>query len=405
MSSCPCKNIPWSLSSFTAAEYGDANALSKALTKTTERSTAKGVPGDWTGGITPLHLAAQHGHVAATWMLLEQQGYKQNNMVDGNAQSTCTPLHRASFSGAITTMRLLLETNQVNLLAKDVSFGDERTPLHKAAAGGRFLAVALLLDALRSSKNDKNKNGQQQLQVLNEALTSLDRHRQTPLQVAQACHQNQDEERQSVARWDMVAGGTPADWQKCVALLQEAEKEMEAMKNTAGDSSISNARTECNPITTTTKLPPHRFTEWGCALDCERNGECVATTWSMAFHKALQQAVTVPSTIIPTATSTTTTTTTQQQQGETTTSGAITMITSCSNNGLNSDNDVGKQQAHLQESTNNTNNTPLADTIPTTTTMGRSCDSCGRQTFVLFPSNNGGLVCKPCKKPRRRRPG
>ena len=59
---CPCEHITCFLSTFIAAEYGDAKALAQALNKRGAAATVDG----WTKGITPLHLAAQHGHVVAT---------------------------------------------------------------------------------------------------------------------------------------------------------------------------------------------------------------------------------------------------------------------------------------------------------------------------------------------------
>ena len=66
----------------------------------------------------------------------------------GDTSCGASPLHRASFSGAVATMKLLME-HEANLMARDTSFGDDMTPLHKATAGGRHLAVQLLMDGLR----------------------------------------------------------------------------------------------------------------------------------------------------------------------------------------------------------------------------------------------------------------
>jgi hypothetical protein len=72
------------------------------------------------GGITPLHLAAQHGHADAAYLLLNEGRWDvdtgllasantttSNDVVDRN-RGGATPLHRASFLGAISSMRVLL---------------------------------------------------------------------------------------------------------------------------------------------------------------------------------------------------------------------------------------------------------------------------------------------------------
>ena len=134
---------------------------------------------------------------------------RNNNNANANAGGA-TPLHRASFSGSVATMQLLLETSSScddDLLAPDTSFGDRQTPLHKAAAGGRYLAVQLLLEALAERS------------LTQQALHLKDAAGLTPLQVARQKQQRADEEGRRVVRWDSVAGGA-ADWDKCVQLLE-----------------------------------------------------------------------------------------------------------------------------------------------------------------------------------------
>lgn len=242
--SCPCKRVPLYLSSFTAAEHGDLHSLVFTSTRSSQPWIASRVD---SAGSTPLHYSAQHGHVAATAFLL-QQGSDVNAAASG-----ATPLHRASFSGATSTMRLLLEDQNCYLLVPDTSFGDRMTPLHKAASGGRYLAVQLLLDVLRTRK------------LLETALTITDSMGMTPLQVAQA-KMDREEEPQSVARWNTVAGGSPS-WNQCAALLRNAQ-------SSAGLTSIM-----------TTTSPRRILGEKGC-LDCQ-GGICVTGTWEAAFERAL----------------------------------------------------------------------------------------------------------------------
>lgn len=181
--SCPCKKVSLRLSSQTAAEFGDLHRIVETASRL--------------GDHTPLQLAAQHGHTAVTAYLLQ----KTAPSVDGLK----TPLHRACFSGAVSTMRLILDfANEKHcleelLLAPDTSFGDQRNALHKAAAGGRFLAVHCLLEYCCGA----------------DFLTCTDGQGHTARDISVSLRLRQSEEAKSVARWNVVAGGLP-DWDKCV---------------------------------------------------------------------------------------------------------------------------------------------------------------------------------------------
>jgi hypothetical protein len=178
---CPCKHVSWRLSSATAAEFGDLHRL---------RETHKNT-------VACLQLAAQQGHTAVTAYLLQQTT---------DWKDLITPLHRACFAGAVSTMRWLLDWAverkclEELLLAPDTTFGDQRNALHKAAAGGRCLAVHCLLECGGN---------------FHEFLLSKDAQGQTARDIAVALRTRQQEEAKSVARWNSVAGGWP-DWEKCV---------------------------------------------------------------------------------------------------------------------------------------------------------------------------------------------
>ena len=232
------QRIPLYLSSATSAEYGNLQSLSRRIASgnlnvasaPAAADPLSAVSGRTNGGITPLHLAAQHGQLGAVTMLLRDSGCGvDTGLVDGGNACGATPLHRAAFSGAVGCIFALLTWGRAdavegrdgscarcgaNLLSSDTSFGDRKTPLHKAVAGGRPLAVRLLLDALAHDR------------LLDEALRIEDASGRTVLDYRRH-YLSMDEketgqERQSVRRWDAVAGGTPADWKACCQLLELA---------------------------------------------------------------------------------------------------------------------------------------------------------------------------------------
>jgi ankyrin repeat protein len=270
--SCPCKRIPMHLSSFTAAEYGDSAALrSRLLSKksSSQHKQQRQCPTLDSAGNTPLHFAAQHGHTETVAMLLRTGAYDNmycnnntNAMNSDNIQlyqmSGVTPLHRACYSGAIGTVRLLLEhiitivakntTNNNNdnnnsnehvltsiLLLPDTSFNDYQTPLHKCVSGGRYLVVQLLLDFMAHHHLHHHDSTIRNSTLL--LLSAKDAFGRTPLDVAREKQQrqhllnnnnnnnnNNDNERQSVQRWDTVAGGY-ADWDICVQVCLSSHKQ------------------------------------------------------------------------------------------------------------------------------------------------------------------------------------
>jgi ankyrin repeat protein len=198
--SCPCKRVPLYLSSFTAAEHGNLQSLLRR--NDADHLSTLALRCD-SAGNTVLHLAAQHGHVRVVAVLLNSSSADSSADAVNAAACGATPLHRASFSGATATMRLLLERDACDLLARDTSFGDMATPLHKACSGGRYLAVQLLVETLEHRG------------LLARAVAVRDSSGMTPIEVARDRQRNADLERRSVARWDSVAGGK-ADWETCI---------------------------------------------------------------------------------------------------------------------------------------------------------------------------------------------
>jgi ankyrin repeat protein len=262
-SDCPCKHVPLHLSSFTAAEQGNLSALRLRLSRHEQQQQQ---PTYDSAGNTPLHYAAQHGHTELVALLLNTGAYNKmyNNSNCSSSEkdiykvSGVTPLHRACFSGATSSVRLLLDhqmtmmnSNQNNsnsnsssntlhfLSLPDISFNDYQTPLHKCAAGGRYLVVQYLLDFIfqhdyssihsttSSGSSDYNSGAEVSTMVVNarQLLRIKDARGRTPLDVARDKQHlpNRHAERQSVQRWDTIAGGC-ADWDICVQVKLETEK-------------------------------------------------------------------------------------------------------------------------------------------------------------------------------------
>jgi hypothetical protein len=328
-------------------------------------------------------LAAQNGHVAATSLLL-QLGCPINT------GTGATPLHRASFSGAVATMRVLLhQSSEISdsdcdmLLARDTSFGDEMTPLHKAAAGGRYLGVQLLLEVLREQTTLKQDAAATATTTTNtslfrQALQARDKCQRTPLDVAIELRRRQEEERQSVARWDQVAGGV-ADWGKCIELLRAAEAEISSKE--VAEKSTTTTTAQQQPWM---QLPDHlvRVNKDGC-IDCgpstttADNGQCLTASWQAAFQAALGNSVDLL---------------------------------------LLNDKPPSQQQTRLntaavnepptvvhRATTTASDNSPVAkvdveSTNSTGSRSGISCSLCGKLSVALYPMASGSLMCKTCKR-------
>mmetsp|Transcript_12375 Transcript_12375/g.25200 ORF Transcript_12375/g.25200 Transcript_12375/m.25200 type:complete len:451 (-) Transcript_12375:218-1570(-) len=438
--SCPCKFLPRSLSSFTAAEYGDIHSLSNIKDISSRRDDA---------GYNPLHFAAQFNHVAATVFLLQLRC-----PVDGGGHCGATPLHRASFSGATAAMKVLLEWNnntqsdalssyqarpviasndeessnnidnkRCNLLAKDTSFGDESTPLHKATAGGRYLAVHMILEALRerddTTISDELSEASQKSSWLRNGLRAIDKYGRTPLDVAQHCYKSRDTERHSVARWDAVAGGFP-DWEKCVQLLRNADDEASNSSSNRSSSNGYNSRDRASGMIQQQiaakkveipskeleinnrksrrlpRLPMHLTRGVMTCLDCDPSSTsggavCLTAKWQTNFQQALGDSVSM-CIFAPTAAAAPTTSTN-------TSATIMSPISAVAKTELEKST---RQNTTVDVSGERSTRERTFSSIPKDkkiTTIDSACARCQKPTVAFYPLPGlGTLVCKRCRR-------
>jgi len=91
---------------------------------------------------TPLHVAAENGHLAVTQLLLHHVLLHRDADIDAEDWNQETPLHLAALNGHADVTRLLLNSDAL----VDAHNKQKRTPLHYAASNGHLNVAAILLD-------------------------------------------------------------------------------------------------------------------------------------------------------------------------------------------------------------------------------------------------------------------
>ncbi len=415
------KKETWNLSTNTAAEFGDLGALAHRLSKqrsNNDRAVITAATADQNSILNtfniapsePLHLAAQHGHIAITNFLL-QRGYDVDTGVprslsssltieDGEPISLATPIHRACFSGAIGCVHILLE-NGANLFVKDNSFGDLMTPLHKAVKGGRYNAVALILIHVMhrgrkiccGNNSEGNTENSEVKNLMRKIIEMVDSRGRTPLDLAKELDANGEEEVSSVRRWDIVAGGTAADFHKCVQLVQNAKK------------IISNENIGYDGI------EYGIFSEDGmnALLSGCPSGDgstCDTAAWEIAYQNSLLKSI---GRMINCGGSTQTGTQCSSEKGMINSAPMIrslaqkepipsSQIKETINNAMEIIDETNVEKELLSATNNSMKEGANTGNI---SPVGQPCKICKAQTIALFRLRCGGLVCRKCKRKYR----
>ena len=334
---CTCKLLPWSLSSNTAAEFGDLGSLAARIAKTSKNESIQ----------QPLHLAAQHGHIGVTSYLLENGFHPDSGKYcDPNIdENSPTPLHRACFSGAIGCMKLLLDKG-ADLLQKDFSFGDGMTPMHKAVKGGRYFAVAIIIQYCQQQNSLSGSS------LLDKVLNAVDGSNLTPLALAYEMNAKGEDEILSLRRWDVVADG-PANFQKCIDIIENLNFEYSGKSNRENIDHKAGVYVSSSPF---------------CECKDDDDGTCRTQIWEQAFTNALRQST---ESIVGAA-------------GK--------------NSSRMADDDPMMDNKQSTASIDAKCNVDIKTERESKSkeTLGQPCEKCGTPCIALFRSRKKELLCKKC---------
>ena len=100
---------------------------------------------------TPLHYAAEHGHLALVEYFLSKRAFKNNRNVNGN-----TPLLNAIINGHIEIVKLLIENGAFTFIVNNEGNG----PLHLAAMNDSSTVLEWLLKNSKIDKEIRNNKGE-----------------------------------------------------------------------------------------------------------------------------------------------------------------------------------------------------------------------------------------------------
>ena len=376
-----------------------------------------------TSSITPLHLAAQNGHIAITSYLLINQydadlgfilpsssssssssEHNNNNNIEKQKYiqkyKLSTPLHRACYSGSLSCIKLLLDFG-ANIFSIDYSMDDGMTPLHKAIKGGRYLVVLFLLDYLKSGKNDNdnnnnndddNNNNHSSCILLKKALEIKDKRNRKPIDLALELQSIGEDAILSVRRWDVVAGGE-ANFNDCVTLLQNAEKECNnSYNNDYNNDDYNNDGNEKIIMSSNNKIVLNDIiSKCNCENNSNDDNQCKTSIWEAQFHSAMLQST---QTLMKESNLNNNNTTNNNDQNN-----MSHEALQHNNNNDNADSDTKDESNNTRIESTTMNNKKAT----TSTSLGLACQKCGLKTISLFRFEQSYLVCQKCLKTLKHR--
>ena len=320
---CPCKYVPLHASSHTLATYGllsHGHSSRVRLLPSPVGSFVHLSPDS--SGLTCLHYSSQHNHVSDVRLLLDMLLRANASLPDPalsfvsavsfaspSLARGCTPLHRACYSGSLSSLSLLLSSFsscllsavpssrltvqaaiQTALMARDYSTGDGKTCVAKAASAGR---PAVLSAVLNFAATEFGREFVGELLQLPKGVCLVPTDEVgppaavSPLVALASSDGASSYSSSPYSRWDEVAGGPP-DWSLVVKVIL---------------SYTSYASTPDHPLppfyelsSSSDPLPPPQHPAYdlsplpaACPPGCEECPADVLSSWTAAFNKALDR--------------------------------------------------------------------------------------------------------------------
>mmetsp|Transcript_24309 Transcript_24309/g.44687 ORF Transcript_24309/g.44687 Transcript_24309/m.44687 type:complete len:224 (+) Transcript_24309:1-672(+) len=196
-----------------------------------------------------------------------------------------------------------------------------------------------------------------------------------------------EQERQSVRRWDVMAGGTSADWGTCLRLLEGAATSIIPADSEdvllTGERFTQQSKPSAKLLPALAELDNVATNYCDDGDECQ-NGKCRTAIWENAFRMTLASSMkmSLNNTICPVAPM-------NKAKG-------------------NVDDDVLPSppiETEIPSSSvvdSTTRKSPNPSPTQKAPIMGRQCDSCGKHSPALFRSVNHQLVCRSCRRLGRR---